>query len=55
MTYNKSKDLEKRTQSDTVLENKALKIASNPKYDGHERGLASMVFKFLTKNQKDLI
>ena len=33
MTYNKFKDLEKRTQSDIVLKNKALKIASNPKYN----------------------
>ena len=31
MTYNKSKDLEKRTQSDIVFKNKAFKIASNPK------------------------
>ena len=34
MAYNKFKDLEKRTQSDIVLKNKALKIASNPKYNG---------------------
>ena len=32
MAYDKFKDLEKRTQSDIVLKNKALKIASNPKY-----------------------
>ena len=31
LAYNKFKDLEKRTQSDIVLKNKALKIASNPK------------------------
>ena len=37
MAYNKFKDLEKRTQSDTVLKNKALKIANNPKYNGYER------------------
>ena len=55
MAYNKFKDLEKRTQSDIVLKNKALKIASNPKYNGYERGLASMVYKFLTKNQKNLV
>ena len=52
MAYNKSKDLEKRTQSDIVLKNKALKIASNPKYNGYERGLASMVYKFLDKKSK---
>ena len=43
MAYGKSKDLTKRTQSDNVLRDKALKIASNPKYNGHQRGLASMV------------
>ena len=52
MTYNKLKDLEKRTQSDIVLKNKALKIASNPKYNGCERGLASMVYKFFDKKSK---
>ena len=44
------KNLVKRTQSDKVLRNKAFKIASDPKYDGYKRGLASMVYKiFLTK------
>ena len=37
MTYGKSKDLAKKTQSDKVLRDKALKIASNRKYDGYER------------------
>ena len=46
MTYGKSKDLVKRTQSDKVLKDKAFKIASNPKYDGYQRGLGSMVYKF---------
>ena len=35
MAYRKSKDLVKRTQSDKVLRDKALKIASDPKYDGY--------------------
>ena len=52
MAYNRFKDLEKRTQSDIVLKNKALKIASNPKYNGYERGLASMVYKFFDKKSK---
>ena len=43
MVYGKSKDLTKRTQSDKVLRDKAFKIASDPKYDGYQRGLASMV------------
>ena len=40
MAYSKSKDLAKRTQSDKVLRDKAFKIASHPKYDGYQRGLA---------------
>ena len=49
MAYGKSKDLAERTQSDKVLRYKAFKIASNPKYDGYQRGLASMVYKFFDK------
>ena len=49
MAYSKSKDLAKRTQSDKVLRDKAFKIASDPKYDGYQRGLASMVYKFFDK------
>ena len=46
MAYGKSKDLVKRTQSDKVLRDKAFKIASDPKYDGYQGGLASTVYKF---------
>ena len=49
MAYGKSKDLVKKTQSDKVLRDKAFKIASNPNYDGYQRGLASMVYKFFQK------
>ena len=35
--------LKRRTQSDKVLNDKAFKIADNSKYDGYQRGLASMV------------
>ena len=49
MAYGKTKDLAKRTQSDKVLRDKAFKIASDPKYDGYQRGLASMVYKFFDK------
>ena len=52
MAYSKFKDFEKRTQSDIFLKNKALKIASNPKYNGYERGLASTVHKFFDKKSK---
>ena len=43
MAYGDFKDLEKRTASDKVLRDKAFNIAKNPKYDGYQRGLASMV------------
>ena len=46
MVYGKSKDLAKRTHSDKVLRDKAFKIASDPKYDGYQGGLASTVYKF---------
>ena len=41
IAYGKSKDLAKRTQSDKVLKDKAFKIASDPKFDGYQRRLAS--------------
>ena len=49
MAYGKSKDLAKRTQSDKTLRDKAFRIASDPKYHGYQRGLASMVYKFFDK------
>ena len=41
--YGKSKDSGKRTESGKVLRDKAFKTASDPKYDGFQRELASMV------------
>ena len=49
MAYGKSKDLAKRTQSDERLRDRAFEIASNPKYDEYQRGLASMIYKFFDK------
>ena len=49
MTYGKSKDLAKRTQSDKVLRDKRFRIAIDLKYDVYERGLASMVYKLFDK------
>ena len=48
-TYADHKDLINRTEADKVLRDKAYDIASNPKYDGYQRGLASMVYKFFDK------
>ena len=52
IAYSKSKDLLKITQSDKGLRDKAFKIASDPKYDGYQRGLASMVYTFFDKKSK---
>ena len=52
MAYGKSKDLTKRTQSGKVLRDKAFKIASDPKYDGYQRELASVVYKFFNKKTR---
>ena len=49
MAYGDFKDLARRTASDKVLRDKAFNIAKNPKYDGYQRGLASMVYKFCDK------
>ena len=47
--YADHKDLINRTEADKVLRDQAYDIASNPKYDGYQRGLASMVYKFFDK------
>ena len=49
MAYGDFKDLKRRTFSDKVLRDKAFNIAKNPKYDGYQRGLTSMVYKFFDK------
>ena len=46
MAYGDFKDLARKTASDKLLRHKALNIDKNPKYDRHQRGLASMVSKF---------
>ena len=47
-------NLVKRTQSHKILKDKAFKIASDPKYDGYQRGLASMVYTFFDKKSASL-
>ena len=42
----KYKDVESRLIADDKLKNSAYDIASNPEYDGYQRGLVSMVYKF---------
>ena len=55
MTYGDFKDLVKIIAADKVLRDRAFKIASDQKYDGYQRGLASMVYKFLIKSRKEVV
>ena len=49
MAYGDFKDLTRRTTSDKILREKAFNIAKNLKYNGYQRRLVSMVFKFFDK------
>ena len=50
MAHGDFKDLARRTASDKVLIDKVFNIFKNPKYDGYQRDLVSMVYNFLIKN-----
>ena len=52
VAYGDFKDLKRRTQSDKVFKDKAFAIASIPKYNGYQRGLASLVYKLFDKKSK---
>ena len=52
MAYGDFKDFKRITFSDKVLRDKVFNIAKNPKYDGHQRGIASMVYNFFDKKSK---
>ena len=54
MTYGDFKELARRTGSDRILRDKAFNIAKSHKYDGYQRGLASMVYKFFDKKSASL-
>ena len=47
--YSDSQDLAKRTISDKILKDRAYEIARNRNYDGYQRALTSMVYKFFDK------
>ena len=49
IAYEDFKYLARRTASDKILRDKAFNIARSHKYDGYQRGLASMVYKFFDK------
>ena len=53
MAYGNYKGLARRTVSDKILCDRAFNIATNPKYDGYQRGLASVVYKFFDKQSSD--
>ena len=52
MAYGDFKDLPKITAADKVLRDKAFKIAGDQKYDGYQRGLASVVYNFFDKKSQ---
>ena len=54
MVYEDVKDLARGTASDKVLTDKTFNIAKTPKYDGYQRGLASIVYKFFHKKSTSL-
>ena len=55
MAYGNFKNIARKTASDKVLRDKAFNIVKNPTYDGYQRGLASMVYKFLIKGQEGVV
>ena len=49
LAYGDFKDLSRRTFADKVLHNKPFNIAKDPNYDGYQRVLASMAYKFFDR------
>ena len=49
MAYGDFKDISRTTAADKLYRDKAFNIAKNLKYDGYQRGLNSMVYKFFDK------
>ena len=49
MAYRNFKNLATRTAADKVLRDQAINISKDPKYDGYQRGLASLVYKYFDK------
>ena len=49
MAYGDFRDLNRRIFADKVFRDKACHIAKDPKYDGYQRGLATMVYTFFDK------
>ena len=49
MAYGDFQDLARKKASDKVFRDRGFNIGRNPKYDGYQRGLTSMVYKFFDK------
>ena len=49
------KDLPRRACADKALHDKAFNIAKNPKYDGCQRGLASMVYMIFDEKTSGML
>ena len=52
MAYGDFKDLTRRTASDKILHDKTFNIAKYLKYDGYQRGLASMIYKCFEEKKR---
>ena len=51
MAYGDFKNWARETASGKILRDEAFNIAKNPKYDGYQRRLSSMVYKFYDKKK----
>ena len=52
MAYGDFKDLTRRIASDKILHDKTFNIAKYLKYDGYQRGLASMIYKCFEEKKR---
>ena len=55
MAYGDFKDLARTTTYDKVLRDKSFNSAKNPKYDGYQRVLASIVYIFFDKKPQVVV
>ena len=51
MAFGDIKDLNRRTATNKVLHDKVFDIAKDPRYDGYQSGLASMIYNFFLVKQ----
>ena len=49
MAYGNFKNLNRRTFADNILHDKAFNIVKDPKYDGYQKILVSMIYKFFDR------